>query len=262
VLIDSPAEIQTYLSRDRAWSLYALGDLGPRFWPDTTWIRSREALVLIYCGSDPPILFAAGKAEDLRDALCEVNEPALSLSVREEALPLLARRYDLGQPVPMHRMIALPGRAAATIPTEVIPLTGADAPALAELFQDGDASGEAPDFFRPWMLVDGCFYGAWQAGRLISAGGTHLIHAAERVAAVGNVYTRRDQRGRGWGTAVTQAVTRRLFESGITTVGLNVKRSNAAAISAYRRAGYDVYCDFFEGVVTRTVGAPTVKERL
>ena len=56
---------------------------------------------------------------------------------------------------------------------------------------------------------------------LVAVAGTHLLAPEEGAAAIGNIYTRRDRRGRGLGRAVTSAVLADL--AGIETVGLNVR---------------------------------------
>ena len=120
--------------------------------------------------------------------------------------------------------------------------------ALGRLYDDGRESGEVPDFFRLSMVRDGVFFGAWEGVELIAAAGTHLTNPAESVGAVGNVYTRRDRRGRGLAALTTAAVSRELVRQGCRTVALNVSRDNPAAIRAYERAGFRIHCPFYEGL--------------
>jgi predicted GNAT family acetyltransferase len=71
------------------------------------------------------------------------------------------------------------------------------------------------------------------------------------VGAIGNVYTRRDRRGRGLASFVTGAVTAELLRLGLRTVALNVNQRNAAAIRVYEQLGFTRYCAFYEGVAVR-----------
>ncbi len=73
------------------------------------------------------------------------------------------------------------------------------------------------------------------------------------VAAVGNVYTRRDRRGRGLAARVTSAVTAHLLrhDPPLSTVALNVNQHNAAALRVYAGLGYERYCGFHEGLARR-----------
>jgi len=84
---------------------------------------------------------------------------------------------------------------------------------------------------------------------LIAAAGTHLFAPEEGAAAIGNVYTRRDRRGRGLSRIVTSAVLHRLRH--LKTVGLNVRNDNAAAIRVYESLGFVKHCDFFEAIARR-----------
>jgi predicted GNAT family acetyltransferase len=123
--------------------------------------------------------------------------------------------------------------------------------ALEGLYADGEAVGEGPAFFGASMLETGVYFGVWEGEALVSAAGTHLAVPTESVAAVGNVYTRRDRRGQGFGAQVTGAVAAELLGMDLRTVVLNVSQANTAAISVYERIGFRRYCPFYEGLAVR-----------
>jgi len=81
--------------------------------------------------------------------------------------------------------------------------------------------------------------------------GTHLVAPEEGVAAIGNVYTRPECRGRGLATRLTGAVAAELVRRGIPLVALNVCPENLPAMRAYRRLGFFKYCEFVEGLAVR-----------
>ena len=86
---------------------------------------------------------------------------------------------------------------------------------------------------------------------MVAAAGTHLLLSRrERVATIGNVYTRRDCRGRGLGRIVMSAVREAL--AGIDTIGLNVRVDNRAAIRVYESLGFVRHCPFYEALATRS----------
>jgi ribosomal protein S18 acetylase RimI-like enzyme len=70
------------------------------------------------------------------------------------------------------------------------------------------------------------------------------------LAAVGNVLTHRDYRGRGFATNVTGAVTQDLLRF-CDQVVLNVRLDNTPALRAYRSLGYQEHTRFEERLVNR-----------
>jgi GNAT superfamily N-acetyltransferase len=264
-----PARIRAILETDRNWAVYALGDLAPEHAPHCEWRAAapvpgvtsahggrREqgagaGLILVYHAFDLPVLFCLGAPEAVRPLLAEVPEPRLYLLIRPEILPLIEALGAVGQRQAMWRMI-LDIPAFQPSPADGAQRLGpADFPALEALYADGAATGEAPDFFSRAQMEHGLFYGLWEAGGLIAAAGTHLFSAELNVGAVGNVYVRRDRRGRGLGGAVTRAVTAALLARGVTTLALNVDQTNAPALRVYERLGFRRYCAFWEGVLER-----------
>lgn len=253
--IGDRAEIRAVLETDRPWAVYALGDLAPGFYEHCEWFRAPGealALALLYHAFDPPVLFTLGKAERLAGLMDEVGgERELYLSIRPDVLPLVRRRYSVRNATAMWRMIVDPTAFRSVGGEGVERLGPADLPALRRLYADGDAAGEAPDFFYPSMVEQGVFCGIREGEVLIAAAGTHLVSVEESVGAVGNVYTRRDRRGRGLARRVTGAVTAELLRMGIRTIALNVNQQNAAAVGVYERLGYRKYCAFCEGIALR-----------
>ena len=241
------AAIRRILETDRPWAAYALGDLSPGFFSDCEWNGAdppSPALVLLYRGFETPVLFAMGAPE--RECAAY---PKVILSIRPEMLPVLEERYQITRRVPMWRMLLDPRRFTPAQGGGGVRLGPTDLPALERLYADGQAAGEAPDAFAPAMLESGVFFGARAAsGELVSAAGTHLVVPAEGVAAIGNVYTRRDHRGRGLATGVTGAVAAALLAAGLRTVVLNVAQANAAAVRAYEKVGFERYCAHVEGM--------------
>ena len=237
--------IRTILRRDPAWCVYALGDLSPEMFPKTAWFTPDLSLVLKDYGTS--ILFAMGTCS-ISEALEDVTWP-VHLQVREDALDAIARHATIDSRREMRRMIWTSRR---DLPHDVraTRLGAADVDAVQTLYADGEPTGESPDFFYPAMIDRGVFFGIYEDHALVAAAGTHLVSRDEGAAAMGNIYTRRDRRGRGLGRIVTAAVMREL--AGIETVGLNVRAGNDAAIHLYESLGFTFYCTFYEALA----GAP------
>jgi len=240
-------EIRSILRRDPIWSVYALGDLAPAMFSKTQWFGPDLTLVLRDFGTS--ILFTIGK-RSVREALEHATSP-VHLQVQRDALDEVSRHADVQDAREMWRMVwhGPPHQTERHInPQPVARLGAADVPALQQLYADGDTTGESPDFFYPSMVSDGVFFGFYEERRLVAAAGTHLLAREEGAAAIGNVYTRRDYRGRGLSRLVTGAVITAL--AGIETVGLNVRADNAAAIRVYESLGFVRHCPFYEGLAT------------
>ncbi|HEY6506572.1 MAG TPA: GNAT family N-acetyltransferase [Vicinamibacterales bacterium] len=238
------SEIRTLLRRDPAWSLYALGDLAPPMFSKTLWFAPDLTLVVQDYGT--AILFAMGPGS-VREALECVAGP-VHLQVKRDALDEVARRAVVSSKRLMWRM-TWAGDRPPSPGVGTTRLGASDVPALQALYADGYSSGESPDFFFPSMVADGVFYGIYEGTALVAAAGTHLLAREEGAAAIGNVYTRHDRRGRGLGRFATSAVLAEL--SGIETIGLNVRVDNDAALHLYESLGFARRCEFYEALATR-----------
>jgi ribosomal protein S18 acetylase RimI-like enzyme len=250
--LTEPAAVRAILETDRCWSAYALGDLAPGFWERSTWFASSRpvpALILLFRGFTPPVLFTLGPAEELLDEIA--TEAELNLMVPPTMIRPLEKRYRLTNLTALWRMVLEPARFRATLSPGAVRLGLADVEAIRHLYGDGKGTGEAPQCFAPSMVTEGVFFGIREGEALVAVAGTHLVVPAEGVGAIGNIYTRRDRRGRGLGAAVTSAVTAELLGRGLPTIVLNVVQTNAVAVRLYRRLGFTIHAAFCEGLATR-----------
>jgi predicted GNAT family acetyltransferase len=117
---------------------------------------------------------------------------------------------------------------------------------LVRLFEDGDATGERPQFFQPSSLTAGVYFGVREEGALVAAAGTLVCTPEQSAACIGNVYTRRDRRGCGLARCATAAVTAELLRQRIRTIALNVRSDNFAAVRIYEQLGFTRYCEYQE----------------
>lgn len=234
-------QIRTALRRDPVWSAYALCDLAPDFFPSTRWFTPGLTLVIHAYGTC--ILFAMD-ADSLDEALAHVTRP-FHVQVQDDVFRDIDQRVVISHHRRMWRMRR--AREVAMRPdSRVVPLGSDDVPALRALYADGDATGEAPDFFMPSTVDDGAYFGIYEEGHLVSAAGTHVLAREEGAAAIGNVYTRRDRRGRGFGRATTHAVAAALAD--VETLVLNVREDNTPALRLYESLGFERHCLFNEAV--------------
>lgn len=240
-ILTDPSTIRALLRRDPAWSAYALCDLAPTFFPFTQWFAPGPTLVLHAYGT---CIMLAMDSRSLPEAMAHVAWP-FHVQARDDVFAEVRRLAHLDHDRRMWRMLRT-GEVGPLESPGVVSLGRADIPALRVLYADGDATGEAPDFFIPSTVDDGAYFGVYEGPELVAAAGTHVLARQEGAAAIGNVYTRRDRRGRGLARAVTTAVLRALAD--VETVVLNVRHDNAAALALYETLGFSRHCLFHEAV--------------
>ncbi len=255
-LHDRPT-IAAFLRQDPYLHLYALGDLDDFFWPYTTWYASQEdgkigALLLLYSGGGLPIVLATANAgEDLERlrALLEACLPLLPRRFYTHLSPgleqVLAGAYGL-EPHGRYLKMGLtdPARAGQVVTTQVGPLYPSDAVELTR-FYDAAFPG---NWFDPRMLETGCYYGIRRDGAIASVAGIHVYSAEYRAAALGNIITHPDYRGRGLARQVTAHLCQELLKT-TDFIGLNVRADNVPALAVYTWLGFTPVAEYDEYMV-------------
>ena len=251
------SEVRSILETDRVWSAYALADLFPPYLDQAEWRWQTNAVVLCYRGFSPPILFAHGDPEGVGVLLHDIPAGTYQYGLLATHRLLIQDRWRSLKETRMWRMVLPPGVRLPPPTDPVTPLVPADLPALEILYDD---ASDPPDAFHPSQLDDGAFFGVWDGPRLIAVAGTHVVSVDAGVAAIGNVYTRADRRGRGLGRRTTAAVTAELRRRGLPTIVLNVALDNEPALRVYRALGFMPFCGYYEGVADLGPARTSTKE--
>ena len=228
-------------------------DLDEKEFHKTEWGVAYEkgepiAVVLEFGGLTPQPLFVMGDPEGVSAVLRDVVRPRIVyLAADEPNLEVAARHYRIDPGPQMVRMV-VNRQTFRAIYGPVIRLEPADIADLNRLYGLG---------FAGWLpaesIASGVYYGVRNAGRLVAAAGTHVISGDARMAAVGNVMTHHDFRGRGYAKATTSAVTQELLRM-CDDVVLNVRSDNPPALAAYRAIGYFEHNRFEERLAHRRGG--------
>ena len=251
--------------------LYALGDLDDFFWPHTRWWGWTEAgdvgagglgcelreVALLYDPGTLPVLLAFTRDADrmcklligIRDRLPARFYAHLTPGVEAAfadgfRLGAHGRHLRMGliddTKLPAGGDLTPRTSGAATLST----LTHLNLMEVAELF----SASYPGNWFDPRMIDTGQYLGARIDARLCAVAGVHVYSEAYRVAALGNIATRPEHRGKGLAGLVTGALCRQL-RRGVDWIGLNVHAENAAAIACYRRLGFARVADYDEFMV-------------
>jgi ribosomal protein S18 acetylase RimI-like enzyme len=96
------------------------------------------------------------------------------------------------------------------------------------------------------MLETHRYVGVREAGELVSIAGVHVYSPRFGAAALGNVATDPAARGRGHGTVACSHLCQLLAADGISTISLNVRADNKAAIGVYERLGFSPVAEYLE----------------
>jgi GNAT superfamily N-acetyltransferase len=240
------AEAYAAFATDRLWCGYAIADLEPPFRAySTVAIARRESDVAACLVLRHPAFTAVvphGSPDGLVALLALMDLPRVThLFARAEHLPALHERFDYA-PTPMQRM-AIDADSFRPVDGGAQRLGPDDLPPLLDLYSEYDGNA-----FQPDQLPLGVFYGVRSGTRLLAAGGTQVTSRRSSIAAVGNIFTRPEARGRGLAAAVTSAVVAELLAGCYQDAILNVAVANEAAIHVYSRLGFRTHCQHYEGV--------------
>lgn len=244
VSLHDRAQIGAFLRRNAPLHLYALGDLDDFFWPSTIWYGlevdgALRQLILGYLTDGLLVMHALsdGPVEELRELLRRLQPllpPRIYAHLSPGAVEALAGRYHAKSHGVYDKMLLVaPEQLNGHESAAVTRLSADDLPELLALY----AASYPGNWFDPRMLATSHYYGLRADGALVCAAGVHVYAPDQGVAALGNIVTQSDARGRGYATRVTAHLCRELRET-VGQLGLNVRADNTAAIACYRRLGF------------------------
>jgi GNAT superfamily N-acetyltransferase len=248
-------EIEAFLRKNVPLHIYSLGDLDDFFWQDTQWHALKEgdniqALTLLYTGQSLLTLQALSKrADPMRKLLRSISHilpdrfhAHLSPGVGE----VFKGRYEIQSSAKHYKMILNSQRLSGNVDcSRVVRLTDYDLDQMLQLYEEA-----YPDnWFDPRMLQTKQYFGIRIDNKLVSAAGIHVYSKTYKVAALGNIVTHPDYRGRGFAKSVTARLCRSLSEN-VDHIGLNVKADNTVAIALYEKLGFEIMASYFECTIS------------
>lgn len=247
IITNRPA-LEAYFRQDLSLHLYSLGDLDDFYWPKITAFGTQgeaglDNVTLLYYGEGLPVLLAFGALESnyldqLQSLLPEYFYAHFSPGL-EEYFSNDYQIRDFGEHHKMDLTDLTPIKQANTKNT--FQLTEAALPEINQLYQESYPANA----FDPHMLRTGQYFGVRHDGRLVSIAGVHVYSAFYRVAALGNITTHPDERGKGFARAVTGRLCQHLAKT-VDFIGLNVKSDNQPAFTLYQSLGFQKSADYGE----------------
>jgi ribosomal protein S18 acetylase RimI-like enzyme len=258
VQINNKQQIEQYLLRFPQFNYYHLGDLDDFFWPHTKWYARQEngeitALVLLYTAPETPVLLAIlnNNREEMEALLAELV-PTLKTNVYTHLSPGLEQFFEQDYLLRHHgehykMVLTKPEKLDLYNTDQVITLAGEDLPELETLYQ----AAYPGNWFDARMLETGQYVGIRsEQGELICVAGVHVFSRQYRIAALGNITTHLDYRGRGYATTASVGLCRKLGEH-TDLIGLNVRSDNHTAVHTYQKIGFEIITTYHEWTMER-----------
>ena len=248
-----PEAVRERLLPFAAYAASALAYLDPSLFRLAEFYEVRAGekfgLVMHSRGGLGPSTFVLGSEPTLIAALMRLHPGPrqVVLTCETSQVDQLLTTHNLWRPQTMMRMQVETGTfTPPDSPAATRRLVDADATELNRLYALEDHGVR----YSGHQVSNGVYFGAFTRGRLVAAAGTHIYSAHEGVAVLGNVFTHPDFRGRGYGAAVTTAVTESLLPS-CKLVVLNVDPANRPARQIYERLGFSERARLTEATATR-----------
>lgn len=248
--IARPDQIARFLNAERVVNAYPLGYLDEKYAEECVWYGEREegeivGLALLYTGLRRAGVFTAGRAESIQPILRAFGDRmprhVVGHFAPEHRASVESVFSPVGTPRRMNRMGLTPAEfidPGSDVEVEV--LSHRDTAAILRLYSFW------PDhFFEPYQLESGLYFGVRSGGDLACIAGVHNVSETFDVAAIGNLVTHPDHRGKGFAGACTAALLREVFQR-VSHVTLDVEEDNVPAMRTYQRFGFRLYGDFYE----------------
>ena len=241
-----------HFRKEPALFAYHIGDLDDFHFQHCQWGATYgkspriDDCILVYNGLKTPTVLAFGLTEKFQRLLetfiplfpkkfhCHYQEPS------RELLCGLMKGTDLGSHYKMALQEFTPHDDAIE-GVEFLTLDESHLDDLLKLYTEA-----FPDnYFMPRMLESGKYLAAKCDGRMVAVAGVHVDSDDYKVAALGNITTHPEYRGRGIATLLTSRLTGQLVAEG-KLVCLNVDRENPAAIHCYEKLGFAIVHEYLE----------------
>lgn len=254
IYLHDKRRIEAFLRKNVYLHIYSIGDLDDFFWPDTAWYGWEQggeiqAIALLYTASADPTLLALSDQQDVMWELLRSIFHVLPERFEAHLSPTVAEAVERQCKIESNGKHFKMGLINTSLLhdidcSQVISLTEDDLDDMLGLYEESYPS----NWFNARMLQTKQYFGLRLKNRLVSVAGIHVYSETFKVAALGNIVTHPDYRGKGFGKAVTAGLCRSLFEH-VENIGLNVKTDNAAAIALYEKLGFEIVSTYYEFMV-------------
>lgn len=249
-VLHSKPEILNFLMNSPELQVYSIGDLDDFFWPKTIWYSLKEnnetkAIALLYVGMSTPTLLAIYDRDfESSHLLLERIKPILPVRFYAHLSPNLIDifgKQNIIESYGPHYKMALKKNPIKIIDDNIKRLTINDIQIISDFY----ATAYPDNWFDKRMLETQKYFGYFAENKLVGIAGIHVYSEEYKVAALGNIATHPDFRGRQIAYKLTSQLCLDLMQS-VNYIGLNVKSDNIAAISCFRKIGFEIVGNYDE----------------
>lgn len=249
-ILHNKPEILGFLMKSPELQVYSIGDLDDFFWPKTIWYALKEgneikSIVLLYVGMSTPTLLAIydkdfESTQQLLKGIKSFLPTKFYAHLSPNLLDIFGKQNTIESYGPHYKM-ALKKTPPVIIDENIKRLNVNDIQSIFEFY----TSSYPDNWFDKRMLETQKYFGYFIDDRLVGIAGIHVYSKEYRVAALGNIATHPNYRGRQIGYKLTSHLCLDIMQD-TSHIGLNVKSDNIAAISCYRKVGFEIVGNYDE----------------
>jgi GNAT superfamily N-acetyltransferase len=251
-------ELEQFLRKNTALNIYQIGDLDNFYWNNTAWYGLKEnnslkSVVLLYQAPPFKVLLALAPEDEtgyLKRLLMSLSADLpgkfyahLSPGIEK----IFETEYDLESHGKYQKMFLTDSdRLSHFESNDIVHLNNKDLNDIFNLYKESYPENS----FDPRMIETGMYYGLKINNKLVCISGIHVYSEVYKVAALGNITTHPDYRGKGYGQRVTAHLCRVLLTK-VNAIGLNVGQDNIPAIKCYRNLGFTKAAPYLEYMIRK-----------
>ena len=250
--IRDKSTIHKFLSENPGLYLYLIGDLDDFFWPDTTWFaviqnKSIKSIALLYSGVIPTFLLFHEGDPVYPSFLIRSIKNELPGEFNVHLSPGLVNLFGKKNIIKNygHNLKMVLTKKPAPVTDKNIRRLGLSDLEKMKLFYNVSYPG---NWFDSRMVETGKYFGYFIDENLAGISGIHVWSKEYRVAALGNIATHPDFRGKRIAFKLTAALCEDLSNDA-DTIGLNVSSGNIPAIRCYENVGFEIHSSYDECLI-------------
>lgn len=247
ISLHDKSRIEAFLRQNIYLNIYSIGDLDDFFWKHTFYYGLEidgkiKAIVLLYIGSSLPTFLAIVQdicyMKELLSSVVTVLPKRFYTHLTPSLEEVMAKYFTLKSHGKHYKMALKNKSAVYSLDTaKVESLSVKDIDQILALYK----TSYPDNWFNERTLLTGQYFGVKEENELVSIAGVHVFSPEYRVAALGNITTHPNHRGKGYGKATVAMLCKSLC-SEVDHIGLNVKDDNNAAIALYEKLGFETVC--------------------